>query len=173
MSTDVFEITDPDLLADNDPAPLRCGVDGCTNPMVKPARGRTPKYCDEHKGQRATTHTPSRSKASGKSWTQAAAVETYLNSLVTGAAGITKRFNEFDGFILEQNGPAVVKELVELAKDDKQLQRYLTYLASPGKYGPLVMACGSLILPIAMNHNFFGLLSLFGFKDNDENEGRE
>jgi len=157
----VFDLdVDPDLLgASADAAPNRCGQDGCTNGVTKPARGRSPKYCDDHKATDART--TSRSKASGKSWPKAAEVEKHLtDSLVLAGKGISF-LNEVDGFILQTNGPAVIHELVELAKDDKTLQKYLLWIASPGKYGPLAMACSALIIPILANHNFFGVLSAF------------
>jgi len=162
----VFDLdVDPEFLsASADAAPNRCGQDGCTNGVVKPARGRPSKFCPEHKTPDARTS--SRSKASGKSWPKAAEVEKHLtDSLILAGKGVSF-LNEFDGVILQTNGPAVIHELVELAKDDKTLQRYLTWLASPGKYGPLSMAVGALILPILANHNFFGILS--AFKPNTE-----
>jgi hypothetical protein len=165
---EVFELEELDLTVTPDDAPpLRCQSDGCTNGVVKPARGKTPAYCPDHRAS-ASRPTSSRSKASGKSWPKSAEVEKHLtDSLVLMGKGISF-LNEIDGVIVQTNGPAVIHELVELAKDDKTLQRYLLWLASPGKYGPLLMACSSLILPILANHNFFAI-----FQSHDDENGGE
>lgn len=166
---DIFDLdVDPDTEppSSTDTPPARCQQDGCTNGVVKPARGRTPKYCPEHKTPDART--TSRSKASGKSWPKAAEVEAHLTEVLVFTGKGVGWLNEIDGLILQTQGPAVIHELVELAKDDKTLQKYLLWLASPGKYGPLTMACGSLIIPILANHNFFGVLSAFRPTPNPE-----
>lgn len=152
VAAEAFELPDTDITIPEDVAPLRCQHDGCTNGVTKPARGRVPKYCDVHKASNSR-NTGSRSNASGKSWPRAKEIETHLtDSLILMGKGVGL-LNEFDGAVIQAQGPAVVTALVELAKDDKTLQRYLVWMASPGKYGPLLMACGSVVFPILMNHN--------------------
>jgi len=68
--------------------------------------------------------------------------------------------NPTDGRIVADGGPAVVHELVELAKTDSALRKPLELLATPGKYGPLTLAVAGVILPIMANH---GLLPQFEF----------
>jgi hypothetical protein len=131
----------------NDSAPLRCAEPGCTNAVVKPARGRTPKFCEEHK---ITAKTGS---SSNRGWNKAVEVENSLNRIVAGLGMGLSLINEIDGSIVAQGGPAVTHELVELAKTDKTLRKYLEWIAAPGKYGPLVMAVTGLLFPIAVNHN--------------------
>lgn len=166
---EVFELEELDLTAPQTPEdtpPNRCKEPGCTNGVIKPARGRTPEYCPEHKAG-ANRGASNKSKASGKSWPKAAEVEKHLtDSLVLMGKGVSF-LNEVDGTIIQMQGPAVIHELVELAKDDKTLQRYLLWLASPGKYGPLLMATSGLLLPILANHNFFAI-----FQGNDDTEDR-
>lgn len=157
MSTDVFEIdlddVPPEILAAHkDSPPLACQHDGCGNGVVKPARGRTPKFCDEHKGKPAQSN---RSATSGKSWPRAVEVE---NILCQGIAGVSMGLMLVpsmadDGLVLDEKMPAVIHELIELAKTDRRLRKYLEYLATPGKYAPLTLACISVVIPIMANHN--------------------
>lgn len=163
VATEMFELAESDIAPDmpDDKAPLACQEDGCANGIVKPARGRTPKYCGEHKGA-GNRSTGSRSATTGKSWSQAKEVETLLTQYVVGVGTGVKFLNEFDGTVIVQSGPAVVHELVELAKSDKNLQKYLLWFATPGRYGPLLMALGGVALPIMMNHDLVPKFSLPG-----------
>jgi hypothetical protein len=135
---------------DKDSSPLRCQKPGCSNSVTKPARGRTPKFCDEHKG--STPGTGNKSGLSGKSWPRATEIETLLTNYVIGLAFTVGFANAEDGRIIAEKAPAVIHELVVLAIDDRNLRKYLEWLATPGKYAPLTMACFSLILPILQNH---------------------
>lgn len=148
----------PVITGENDIAPLRCQQSGCTEPVTKPARGRTPKYCEDHKRGSGTPRPNNKSSLSGKSWPKATEIETLLNKYVVGLSfGITF-VNPVDGTIILEKAPDVVHELVELAKDDIQLRKYLEWLAAPGKYTPLTMACTALIFPILENHGVIGNL---------------
>lgn len=177
MGTEAFELPEalkegnrdrPPLRdATNDKAPVRCQYPGCTNSIEKPARGRAPKYCPEHKNQRAASG--NRSATSGKVWGRATEVENVLTGyLVGGGTGLTAigaqtRNDAFkaDGTVIRQNGPRLVHELVELAKTDDSLRKPLEWLATPGKYGPLTVALAGVIIPILGNH---GLLPQFELK---------
>lgn len=167
-----FEVPDdtPPLIpaatpGDSDSAPLRCQLPGCTNEVTKPARGRTPKFCDDHKGSKPGTG--STKGLSGKSWPRATEIETLLTNYVIGLSFAVGFANAEDGEIIRDKAPAVVHELVVLAIDDRNLRRYLEWLATPGKYAPLTMACFSLILPILQNHGVVDrlMLGLFSGKE--------
>lgn len=163
VNAEMFELKEsditPEFAADvpEDKAPAACAEPGCTNALVKPARGRMPKYCTEHKGARGTS---SRSATSGKSWSDAREVETLLTNYVIGIGTGVKFLNEVDGTVIVMSGPAVVHELVELAKSDKNLQKYLTWFATPGKYGPLLLALGGVAIPILANHDMIPKFSI-------------
>ena len=163
VDAEMFELTESDIAPvlpeSEDSSPLMCQSSGCTTPVVKPARGRTPKYCDDHKGNRGTS---SRSETTGKSWSQAREVETLLTNYVIGIGTGVKFLNETDGVVIVTNGPAVVHELVELAKSDKNLQKYLLWFATPGRYGPLLMALGGVAIPILANHDMIPKFSIPG-----------
>jgi hypothetical protein len=140
------------VAAESDSAPQRCQLPGCTTAVTKPARGRTPKFCDEHKGSKAG---PGSTKGiSGKSWPRATEIENLLTNYIIGLSFGVAFVNAEDGVIIREKAPAVVHELVVLAVDDRNLRRYLEWLATPGKYAPLTMACFSLIFPILQNHGF-------------------
>ena len=166
VDTVMFELAESDIAPDlpdasGDTAPVTCGELGCTNPIVKTGPGRPPKYCPEHKTAKSR-NTSSQSATTGKSWSQAREVETLLTQYVVGVGTGVKFLNEFDGTVIVQSGPAVVHELVELAKSDKNLQKYLLWFATPGRYGPLLMALGGVALPIMMNHDLVPKFSLPG-----------
>ena len=158
--TTMFELAEtdiaPELPGANDVAPGVCGKAGCTNGLTKPARGRMPKFCDEHKGQRAS----SKSETTGKSWPRAVEVETLLKSYVDGVGLAVSFANEFDGHIIRTKAPDVIHELVELAKSDKALQKYLLWLATPGRYAPLTMAVMGVAIPIMANHDLLPKFSI-------------
>lgn len=128
-----------------------CGKDGCTNHVTKPAKGPYPKYCDDHRGTRNRTGTTTRSNNAG--WANAAVVEQslvrYMGLIGTGIGFIYPD----DGTVIVKQGPDVAHELVELGKVDRRLRRYLDIIATPGKYGPLVMAVAGMVLPIMANHD--------------------
>jgi hypothetical protein len=141
--------------APGDAAPNRCQSPGCTNGVPKPARGRPPKYCTEHKAgaaKPAEGFASGKSALSGKSWPKAAEVETLLTKYVQ-MIGVGLQFiHEKDGQVIILGGPDVVHELVELAKDERQLRKYLEWLTAPGKYAPLTMAVAAIVIPIMSNH---------------------
>lgn len=148
--------------ASKDTAPARCAFDGCTNGLVKPAggRGRPPKFCDEHKGGKGAPQekfASGKSSLSGKSWPKAAEVETLLTRYVTGMGIALSFVHEKDGQVIVQGGPDVVHELVELAKDERELRKYLEWLTAPGKYSGLIIAVGAIVIPIMSNHGLIRL----------------
>ncbi len=147
----------------DDAEPLMCQFSGCENTVKKPARGKTPIYCPEHRGNTASTRT----RTAGKAWPKSEQVKELLHTYVNGIAFGVGVFDQTDRLIIETKGPAVVDELVELAKTDKTLRKYLEWIATPGKYAPLTVAVGSLLLPIAINHG------LLGFVIPKQNEGGE
>jgi hypothetical protein len=142
----------PDFAAESaahDEPVLICAYDGCTNPIVKPARGRTPKFCDEHKPSRASTTAKSR----GRAWSGAEEVEKQLNLYVYAIAGgmqFTVLAN--DGRAISKTGPALVHEVVELARTDKKLRDVLVKITAPGKYAPVGIAALALVVSVAANH---------------------
>lgn len=144
------DLKEPVTTAEQDTAPLVCQFDGCTNGVTKPARGATPKFCPEHKGARRPSG--GKSPVSNKSWPRAKEIETILNQTL-GYLTIPVAFvNAEDAGILGARGPKVIHELVELAKDDKNLQHALVMIATPGKYGPITAAVLGLVVPILANH---------------------
>lgn len=170
--TAVFELSETDIApelgsASSDVAPGICAKPGCVNGITKPARGRAPKYCDEHKGQRGNS---SKSESTGKSWARAVEVESLLTSYVDGIGLAVSFLDEFDGKVIRTKAPAVVHELVELAKSDKTLQKYLLWMATPGRYAPLTMAVMSVAIPIMANHD---LLPKFSIPAPDMKGGEE
>ena len=151
-----LELSDADFeklaaQADSDTPPLMCAEPGCLTAIEKPARGRPPKYCPDHKAIRIGA--PSRAKGRS-SWTKAVEVENALILLTQAvAAGLKFTALNADGVTLELTGPQIVHELVELAKGDKKLQAMLERITAPGKYAPLVWAVLPLCLGIAANHH--------------------
>lgn len=129
--------------------PLRCGADGCVNSVTKPPRGRSPKYCEEHK----VTPLSAKNATSGKSWARAVEIENLLTTYIRGLGHGIKLINAVDGEVIADNGPAVIHELVELAKTDRQIRKYLEWIATPGKYAPISLAVMALVLPIMANHS--------------------
>lgn len=151
----------PDL-RDIDTPPNRCNHPGCTDAVVRTGKGgRPPKYCPAHKDNRNRgkgTATGGRSNVSGKTWGRAVEVETILTKYVAGLGWAIQLVNPKDGKVVADGGPAVVHELVELAKTDTRLRKPLEFVATPGKYGPLSLALLAVIAPIMANH---GLLPQF------------
>lgn len=162
---------------ESDPAPNRddkptklCAEPGCSNPSALTPTGRQGKYCEVHKksnsGTKASKPTQNRTK-----WAKAPEVENALNQLTNflalGVAGLAVSADSdalaLDAQVLNKGMPKVNHELVELAKNDPSFQKYLNWLASPGKYGALTMASLAVIVPILGNHNLIpGLPALFG-----------
>lgn len=162
VTVESFELNEsdiaPDISASKDQAPGKlCEKLACSNTVTKPARGRTPKFCDEHKQVGGGS---SRSATSGKSWGAAKEVESLLLDYVGFVSTGLMFVNKEDAIIVSERAPKVVTELVELAKTDKYLQRYLMWIATPGKYGPLTIAVGSLVLPLMANHNMLPKFSI-------------
>ena len=168
-----FEIGDDlaALMADSDTAPDGlslgpiCGKPSCPNPITKPARGRTPKFCDEH---RATRGVPDAPKKNAGSWAAANSVENALNQLFSYAGMGLQFVNPRDGEIVAAGGPAVAAALVELARSDKKLRGWLEMLAAPGKYGGLTMAVAGIVIPVLVNHGVIKELSIFNMPGNGD-----
>lgn len=148
-----LSLDEPPTIPDNGDA-VQCKKPGCDQPITKPARGRTPVYCDAHKDKAPRIN--NKSSLSGKSWPKATEIETLLTQYIEGLGVGLAFINPEDGAVITDKGPAVVHELVELAKDDVKLRKYLEWLATPGKYAPLTMACFSLVFPILQNHGIIG-----------------
>lgn len=157
LPPELVERIGPADMRDTDRESNQCQHTGCTNAIVRTGKGgRPPKYCPEHKNR---DRKPSnRSETSGKTWARATEIETILSNYV-GYLGFGLRLvNPADGKVIADNGPAVIHELVELAKTDTKLRRPLEMLATPGKYGPLGLSVLAVIMPIMSNH---GLLPQF------------
>ena len=136
----------------DDVMPIMCAEPGCVTGIEKPARGRTPKFCAEHKPNR-NVNSAARAKSRG-GWAKAVEVENALILLTqAAAAGLMFTALRADGKTLELTGPQIVHELVELAKTDKKMQVYLERITAPGKYAPLVWAVLPLCMGVAANHN--------------------
>lgn len=130
-----------------------CGKPGCPNEVTKPAKGPYSKYCDEHRGTRAARGTGgNRTSYTRKSWGRAGDVEKSLTTYVQLLGGAVTFVDAKDGTAVTKYGPAVVHEIVELAREDMRIRKYLELLSTPGKYGPLVFALASMALPILANH---------------------
>lgn len=129
-----------------------CAEPGCLNHVIKPARGRTPKYCPEHQSQRSSS-TPK--QTSGGRWSKADSVRSSLNTLVNGAGLGLQAFPALaaDGQTLILTSPQIIDALIQLGREDKRVRLWLERLAAPGKYGPLVMASLPLLVGILANHN--------------------
>jgi hypothetical protein len=148
------------MAPEGDALPVMCKEPGCTNTIEKPARGRTPLYCEEHKptSHKAGGGTTARSGNGG--WAKAPEVERVLTSLIGYlGAGLTL-LNAEDGAIVAEGGPAVVHELIELGKTDRKIRKYLEQIAAPGKYGPLMFALMGIAVPIAANHGLLPKLTI-------------
>jgi hypothetical protein len=167
-----LEISDTDFESfagnsEEDVSPIMCAEPGCTNGIDKPARGRTPKFCPEHKPSR-NVNSSARSKSRG-SWAKAVEVENALTLLVqAAAAGLMFTALKPDGQTLDATGPQIVHEIVELAKSDKKLQAMLERITAPGKYAPLVWAVAPLVMGVLANHK---LLPQFVVDLTPENSG--
>jgi hypothetical protein len=155
LDLDVLDVVSPAATAAGDKTPAVCQKPGCTNGIPKTGRGRPPKFCDEHKSgapKPQENFASSKSGLSGKSWPKAAEVETLLTKYVQ-MLGVSLQFvHQKDGEVILLGGPDVVHELVELAKDERQLRKYLEWLTAPGKYAPLTLALAGVAIPIMSNH---------------------
>lgn len=104
-------------------------------------------------------------KPRGPSWAKAASVEKSLNEFVGLAAAGLVFVNREDSRIIAEGGPRIVHELVELAKVEPALRRYLELSAAPGKYGPLIVATLAVIIPVMVNHNLIPQVAMFGMNN--------
>lgn len=150
--SDAYYIPEPN---DELPDVKLCAAPGCTNVPELTPTGRVGKFCAEHKAAPKTA-----GKATSRTgWKKAPEVEAALNGLFAGAGWLVGIVEPFDGDVIKAGSPNVTRELINLAKDDKQLQRYLEWLATPGKYGPLILAVGGMVVPIAIHHGALNLLT--------------
>lgn len=146
----------PDSLfipGDDDPEPRRdkvCAADGCGNEPERTPTGRLGKYCSEHKAAPKTG--TRRTSTSRTKWKKAPEVRRALDQIVLFAGTGVSVIDPVDGQIIKAGGPNITEALVNLAEDDKNLQRYLEWLATPGKYGPLILATAGVVIPILANH---------------------
>ncbi|MHB1357049.1 MAG: hypothetical protein ACYCZF_13860 [Anaerolineae bacterium] len=129
--------------------------------MVDEKKPSAPQAPPEPPEDKAPKRPRQSSKNTKTKWPAAAAVEAALNSYVSGAGMIITMVNPVDGEIIAENSAGVIKELIELGRVDRKLRKVLERLATPGKYGPLMVACSPIVIGIAANHN---LLPQFIFK---------
>jgi hypothetical protein len=153
---DLFTITREDIPpdrddAENDTAPSRCQFDGCMNEVVKPARGRSPKYCPEH---RATQGTGKGTGPKTPSWPKAKLVHDALTRYI-GLTGTGIMFlNVDDGKVIANGADEVATAIVNIGMVDKSWRKSLELLATPGKYGELTtVLLFTIAVPIMANHN--------------------
>lgn len=132
---------------DTDNPPIRCQMEGCTNAVTKPARGRTPKYCDEHRNQTKST------KGRSASWANANAVEKALAGYLNGLGMAVSFVNPDDGKVIASGAEPIAHEIVEIARNDKKLRAKLEMITAPGKYGKLALAVAPVIIGLMANHN--------------------
>ena len=141
----VMTENDTDAFAPVDDAPKR-------------GRGRPPKdksvTPDDKAPKRPTTPNPV------KGWSRAVEIENILYKYFQGLSLGISFLNAADGEIFSQGAASLAHELVELGKVDKRMRSILESMAAPGKYGGLLIASGSIIIPIAMNHNLIPQLDL-------------
>ena len=130
----------------------------------EPARkGRPPGA----KNKVASDKAPKGIKPPKVSWPEEAGV---IRSLTTSLEAIglgVGLLNKVDGESIIAGAPGLVEAMVNLGRDDKRMRKYLEAMSAPGKYGPIIMATGSILLPIAANH---GLFEGFGKKKSDNLE---
>ena len=149
----IFDIAPSDIPPDGhtDAKPLRCEVEGCDNVVIKPARGRTPKRCPEHRAQSNQSNSGAPRLAN---WPNAATVHQSLVSYLNGLGFVVTLVNEADGTVIAGSSDSVATALVNLGRKDKAWRKWLERAAAPGKYGELTMVLLiQVALPILANHN--------------------
>lgn len=158
-------VPEPD--SDTPPGRAQCQMPGCENTVTKPARGRSPKYCDEHRGTRSAGS----SETKLPNWPNAATVEDALKRYFSTLSFTITLVNPEDGRIIAEGGDAVAVALVNLGRKDKQWRKWLERAAAPGKYGELIVALGfGIVVPVMANH---GLLPQFRIPDITTANGKE
>ena len=96
------------------------------------------------------------------SWPEGNAIQASFTDTLQGIGLLVEKVNKDDGQSIYKGASKLSEALVDLARKDPRYRKYLEKGSQPGKYGPIIMASGSILLPIAMNH---GLLDgLFGPK---------
>lgn len=132
----------------NDAEPLRCQHPGCTNSVTKPARGRTPKFCDDHKST-----SPKSTGTRQASWPKAEQVQTalafYLSLMGAGVSFI----DPFDGRCIAKGKDDVAREIVTLCRPNSKARKVLEAIALPGRYADLAAALVPVIVPMLAHHN--------------------
>lgn len=155
VADNVFRIPNSEI-PDDDAPPDRnagaiCQFPGCDIPVTKPARGRSPKFCDEHRGTKSGS-----GAASGSSlpnWSKAPTVQAALEKYFNGLAFAIQLVNPEDGRIIASGSADVATALVNLGRQDKQWRKWLEKASAPGKYGELMLALGfGIVVPIMANH---------------------
>ncbi len=128
--------------------------DAFTDPTPKRGRGR-PKKEDSDKPDSADKPPKNRSPQppSVKGWSRAVEIENIIFKYLSGVSLAVSFLSADDAQIIQNGAADLAHELVELGKVDKRFRSVLESLAAPGKYGGLLIASGSIIIPIAMNHN--------------------
>ena len=124
----------------------------------KRGRGRPPKGESSTKEDKAPKRPTTPNPVKG--WSRAVEIENILYKYFQGLSLGISFLNAADGEIFSQGAASLAHELVELGKVDKRMRSILESMAAPGKYGGLLIASGSIIIPIAMNHNLIPQLDL-------------
>jgi len=139
-----------------------------SDPEDKPRKGRPPGA--KNKISSTSDKAPRGPKAPRAQWPEEASVVRSLNTSLEAIGLGVSLLNKVDGEAIISGSPDLVEALVNLGRDDKRFRRYLEAMSAPGKYGPIIMASGSILLPIAANH---GLFTMFNSKKPDNLETQE
>ncbi len=99
-------------------------------------------------------------------WAKAEMVRASLQNYFKGVTGVVRWINPADGEILATGADDVIKELVELGRVDRNVKNVLEKLATPGKYGPLILAVSPMLIALAANHNLIPQLKIDKPMDN-------
>lgn len=94
-------------------------------------------------------------------WAKSDIVAAALTNYFSGIEGVLAWVNPADASVIAEGSAAVVKELVELGRVDRNVRRALEKLAAPGKYGPLTLAIAPMAIALAANHGLIPQLKIF------------
>lgn len=102
---------------------------------------------------------PKKSALPKASWPKAGGVAKSLTVTFEGIVLGVGLLNVNDSQAIEAGAPDLIQALIDLGTTDTRYRRYLEAMATPGKFGPLIIASSAIILPIAANHGLFNMFN--------------